>query len=126
MTGTSHDERERAARAAFEHLGHNPSEYTRLQISCGRNHHIATIYDTDIGTIFRSVTHAHSHGKRDRFDGGHNGEHLGKPWYDILNPGDGAHIDDAMPAGCECGPYTLSRSLLIQHIVDGERHIVLD
>jgi hypothetical protein len=35
-------------------------------------------------------------------------------------------VDDGMPAGCECGPYTLSRDLLIQHIAEGERRIVLD
>lgn len=129
MTGTSHAEREHAARAAFEHLGPNPSDFVRLQVSCGRSHHVAAMYDTDIGTIYRSTTHARSHGKRDRFDGIHGHAHQahhGTDWYDILNPGDGPHVDDAMPAGCECGPYTLSRDLLIRHIADGERHIVLD
>lgn len=123
----SHAEREHAARAAFEHLGPNPGDFVRLQVTCGRNHHVAAVYDTDIGTIFRSTTHAHAHGKRDRFDGAHTHgqDHQGQEWYDILNPGDGPQVDDGMPAGCECGPYTLSRELLIQHIVHGERHVLV-
>lgn len=126
MTGTSHDERERAAKSAFEHLGPNPSEFARMQVTCGRNHHVAAMYDTDIGTVFRSVTHARSHGRRDRYDSGHGGDQQGRTWFDVLNPGDGPHVNDALPAGCECGPYTLSRELLIQHIAAGERHIVVN
>lgn len=128
MTGTSHAEREHVARAAFDHLGPNPSNFLRLQVSCGRSHHLAAMYDTDAGTVYHSTTHARSHGKRDRYDGAHaHGQaHLGQEWFDILNPGDGPHVDDGMPAGCECGPYTLSRELLIQHITHGERHVVID
>jgi hypothetical protein len=125
MTVSSHDVRERAAKAAFDHLGPNPSDYTRLQVSCARNHHVAAVYDTDLGAVYRAVTHAGSHGKRDRIDTGHRGHHTGRTWFDILNPAED-HVDDGMPAGCECGPYTLSRDLLIQHIAEGERRIVLD
>lgn len=125
MTVSSHDVRERAAKAAFDHLGPHPSEFTRLQVSCGRSHHVAAVYDTDLGAVYRAVTHAGSHGKRDRVDTGHGGHAAGRTWFDILNPAED-HVDDAMPAGCECGPYTLSRDLLIRHIADGERHIVVD
>lgn len=125
MNVSSHDVRERAAKAAFDHLGPHPSDFARLQVSCGRSHHVAAVYDTDLGAVFRSVTHAGSHGKRDRVDTGHGGHQHGRTWFDILNPAEDV-VDDAMPAGCECGPYTLSRDLLIRHIADGERHIVID
>jgi hypothetical protein len=122
----SHDERESVARAAFTSLGPNPSEHARLQVSCGRSHHLAAVYDTAKGPVFRSVLHAHAHGKRDFIDTGHGGSPRGLPWYDLLDAGSGPAVDDELPAGCECGPYTLSRTLLLGHIADGERHIVLN
>ena len=126
MTAAAHDVRERTAREAFEHLGPRASDLMRLQVTCARNHHLAACYDTDAGTIFRAVTHARSHGKRDLYDSGHHGSSQGKEWFDILSPGVGPAVDDALPAGCECGPYTLSRARLIQFIADGEHHVVVD
>jgi hypothetical protein len=123
MSTASHDERQKAAQAAYERIGANPSEHARLQVSCGRNHHVAAVYDTASGRVFRSTTHGRSHGHHDRPD---SGDGHGAPWFDLLDAEPGPAVDDALPAGCACGPYSLSRRLLQEHIAAGERHIVLD
>jgi len=122
----SHDVREQIAREAYEALGTTPSDSLVLQVQCGRSHHIGGVYATERGTIFHSLLHAKAHGRRDRYDGAHHGHTLGVDWYDILDPGSGPGVDDDLPAGCECGPYTLSRRLLIKHLTAGETRIVLD
>jgi hypothetical protein len=119
-----HHQRETAARAAVEALGRSPSQHARLQISCGRGHHVAVVYDTDSGLVFRSAVRARAHGKRDQPDTGHNGSPKERVWLDLLDA-HGPSVDDELPAGCECGPRTLSRHLVQGFIADGERHVVL-
>lgn len=121
----SHEVREGVARRAFESLGGSPSEKAVLQISCDRSHHLAAIYDTEAGRVFHSVLHSTAHGRRDRYDGAHHGHTHGVPWFDLLDAGGDPAVGDELPAGCECGPYTLSRALLLQHLVDGETHLVI-
>lgn len=123
---TSHVVREKVARRAYEALGPSPSQNAVLQVSCDRSHHLAAVYDTEAGPVFHSVLHSKAHGRRDYFDVGHHASQLGLDWFDLLDPGPDPAIADELAAGCECGPYTLSRKLLLQHIADGETHIVIE
>lgn len=122
----SHDERERIAREAYEALGPSPSRQMILQVACPHSHHLAGIYDTGAGRVFHAVLHSKSHGRRDRFEGGHHGDRLGVDWFDLLDAGPGMAVADELAAGCGCGPYTLSRELLVKHVADGERRVILD
>ena len=45
-------------------------------------------------------------------------------WQTIVDVADPAVSDD-LEAGCECGPYTLSRQQLIQQIADGEKRVIV-
>lgn len=123
---TSHEAREKKARRAYEALGPSPSQSAVLQVSCDRSHHLAAIFQTEAGLVFHSVLHSKAHGRRDYFDSGHHASQLGVDWFDLLDPGEDPAIADELAAGCECGPYTLSRALLIQHIADGQTRIVIE
>lgn len=123
---TSHEAREKKARRAYEALGPSPSQSAVLQVSCDRSHHLAAIFQTEAGLVFHSVLHSKAHGRRDYFDSGHHASQLGVDWFDLLDPGKDPAIADELAAGCECGPYTLSRALLIQHIADGQTRIVIE
>lgn len=122
---TSHEVRARIARRAFEALGPTPSEHIALQVQCASSHHLAAVYDTAVGPVFHSVLHSKAHGRRDYQDLGHHASRLGLDWFDLLDPGDDPLVGDELAAGCECGPYTLSRAQLVGQIADGERKIIV-
>lgn len=121
---TSHATRKQAGRLAYEALGETPSEHVVLQVDCGRSHHLAGVYTTAAGLVFHSVLHSKAHGRRDRYDGAHHGHTLGTDFYDLLETDDPAASDE-LDAGCECGPYSLSRALLREHIAAGLKRVVV-
>lgn len=122
---TNHEVREGVARRAFEALGPNPSQQVVLMVQCNSAHHLATVHNTEAGCVYHSVLHSKSHGRRDYADVGHHASQLGRDWFDLLDAQDAIVVGDELPAGCECGPYTLSRSQLIQQIADGEKRVIV-
>jgi hypothetical protein len=57
-------------------------------------------------------------------DAAHGAAHHGTPLVDDLDPGPDA--DDDLPAACECGPRTLSRTGLLTAVERGEHHLRVD
>ena len=108
----SREHRDQVARRAYAALGASPSEELTLQVVCGRSHRLASVYSTGDGVVYRSVVKSKSHGDRDRYDSGHHGASLG--------------VEDGLPAGCECGPYTLSRTDLMDDIAHHRRKVIVD
>jgi hypothetical protein len=118
--------RRSAAAAAFRALGTSPSEHLLLAVHCARSHHVAALYSTPTGVVYVAVLQARSHGDRDRPDVAHRGGHGEQPWVDWIAPGDGVAPEDPLPAGCECGPRSLSRTRLLQAVESGEHRLVID
>lgn len=123
---TSHEVRGQIARRAFEALGPSPSQKAVLMVQCNSAHHLAAVFGTDEGHVYHSVLHSKAHGRKDYEDVGHHASRLGLDWFDLLDPGDDHWVSDDLPAGCECGPYTLSRSQLRQQIADGETRVIVE
>ncbi|MTE14214.1 hypothetical protein [Nocardia aurantiaca] len=98
-------------------------EQVVVQVRCGRGHHVAAVFDTPVGPVFRSATGPHAHGSRDFVDAAHGKNHHGTPYVDLL-AGD-EFVDDTVPASCECGPHTLARTRLQQAVTAHERTIQL-
>lgn len=119
MSISDHEARAAIARTAFEALGPSPSQSVALQVQCDSAHHVAAVHKTDAGLVFHSILHSKAHGRRDYEDVGHHASRLGLDWFDLLDPGADPAISDELPAGCECGPYTLSRKLLIEQVAQG-------
>ena len=122
---TSHEVRGRIARRAFEALGPTPSDSVVLMVQCGSAHHLAKVHRTEAGHVFHSVLHSKSHGRRDFVDTGHHASRTGVDWFDLLEVDDPA-VDDGLPAGCECGPYTLSRRHLLDQIRRGVKRVIVE
>lgn len=120
---TSHEVRVRIARRAFEAVD-PANKRVVLMVQCNSAHHLATVQQTEAGRVYRSVLHSKSHGHRDFVDTGHHASRIGVEWFDLLDVDDPG-IGDELPAGCECGPYTLSRQQLIKQISDGEKRVIL-
>lgn len=120
------DRRERSQQAeqAWQRLPSGGSEQAALRIMCAASHHVATVYRTDAGLVYRSEIRRHSHGDRDLPDTPH-GTSEPKPWFDLLEIPD-ADADDGLPAWCECGQRLLSRQAVRQWVADGEHRVVLD
>lgn len=117
------------ARRALDALGRSPSEHARLSVQCAHGHHVATVYDTPSGLVFAGRVQARGHGRRDLPDTPHRGHPAVGPWVDLLDPAhpaDPALADEPLPAGCDCGPRSLSRPLLLQAIRDGAHRLVID
>ena len=122
----SHEECEQVARQAYEALGASPSQQILLMMNCPQAHHLAAVYDTPAGPVYHSLLHSKAHGRKDRWDGGHHASQLGIDWFDLLDPEPSAAVGDELPAGCECGPFTLSRRLVLKHVAAGEKRIVVE
>lgn len=122
----SREQRDHVARSAYAALGSSPTEKMTLQVVCGRSHRLASVYATGDGMVYRSVVKSTSHGDRDQYDGGHKGARQGTDWYDLLDAGVGPAVDDALPAGCECGPYTLSRTDLLNDVAHRRKKVIVD
>lgn len=128
--GTNYETRAEIARKGFEALGPSPSQHLRLMVQCPHSHHVAAVYDTEVGRVFHSVTHAVSHGRKDYPDVPHHAARkaarLGSDWFELLDAEPDASVSDELEAGCECGPYVLSRADLQQQIADGQTRLLLD
>jgi hypothetical protein len=116
--------RRRAARDAWAALPHGGHDAVRLQVQCGRSHHVATVYDTGDGFVIVTRVRARSHGSRDRVDEPH-GDQAVAQWIDFLATADPTS-DDAVPAWCDCGHRTLSRADMQGWITAGERRVIVD
>lgn len=126
MSTSSHEVRERRARRSFEALGPSPSEKALVTVHCSKAHHLGAVYDTPEGRVFKSVLSSRSHGRKDLPDTGHNGTRNGRDWFDLLDAGDDPLIADELQSGCDCGPYQLSRKLLVQQIAAGEKRVIVE
>lgn len=100
-----------------------PAEQVLLRVRCGRGHHVATVFDTPVGAVYRSVVGPRAHGGRDFVDTGHGAHNHGTRYVDLLVTA--AMVDDGLPASCECGPHILSRAELMRAITDNERTLRL-
>lgn len=122
---TSHEVRESIARRAYEALGPSPSQSEVMQVQCNSAHHLAAVYATGAGRVFHSVLHSKAHGRKDFYDAAHHASRLGLDWFDLLDAGPDPAVGDELSAGCECGPYTLSRKLMIEQIDAGVTRLVI-
>lgn len=116
---TSSSERRRAAAEALQALTKGSTEHERLSVQCPRSHHLAAVHDTAAGLVYRTRTGPHSHGSKDFVDTSHHAGEHGTEYVDLL-PSTAAD-DDALPAWCDCGPWTLSRADLLAQIRAGLR-----
>lgn len=116
------DSRRHLAEEALHALGAHRSEWQRLSVQCAHSHHLAFVYATDAGLVYRSVSGPHSHGSKDFGDTTHHGAARSE-FVDLLEPSPMA-VDD-LPAWCGCGPRTLSRTALLEHIRAGHRTVHL-
>lgn len=121
---STHESRRQAARDAWAALPHGGRDAVRLQVQCARSHHVASVYDTAAGWVFTAPVRGRSHGSRDRIDEPH-GSHEVATWIDLIAPMDDPHVDDSVPAWCDCGRRTLSRAEMLGWIAAGERKVVV-
>lgn len=126
MSASNHDVRERKARLALEELGQSPSEKALVTVHCSKGHHLGAVYDTSEGRVFHSTLQSRSHGRKDLPDTGHGGARTGRDWYDLLDAGEDPLVSDELQSGCDCGPYQLSRKLLVGQISQGERRVIVE
>ncbi|RMI28011.1 hypothetical protein EBN03_32015 [Nocardia stercoris] len=100
-----------------------PGEQVLLRVRCGRGHHVATVFETLVGPVFRSTVGPRAHGDRDFADAAHGAHGHGTRFADLLSADE--FTDDGLPATCECGPHILSCTLLRQALERGERTVHL-
>lgn len=91
---------------------------------CAASHHLATVYDTDIGLVYASSIRARSHGDRDLPDTPHHAHHAHR-WFDLLQA-PGTEDDDWLPAWCDCGQRGMSRRAVQEWIAQGEHRVIVD
>lgn len=125
VSGAKDEVRATSALAALRRLGEHRSEHRLLNVQCGRSHHLAAVYQTDAGPVYRSVSGPHAHGSLDFVDTPHRG---GKrhEYVVLLEPSTSdtaTTATDDLPAWCDCGPVTLSRAQLLDQVRAG-RHTV--
>ena len=114
LTGT----RSRQAQQALDDLGADRAAAERMSVQCPRAHHVAAVYDTDIGPVILTHPGPHAHGSKDFVDTGHHATaHADR--LDLLRTGPG--VADGIPAWCDCGPVELSRTLLLARLRAGDR-----
>ena len=118
---TSSEARRKLAADALAALGTQRSEHQRLSVQCAHSHHLAALYETDAGLVYHAVEGPHAHGSKDRIDTAHHGGPRGTEYVDLLI-GD-PMSDDGLPAWCDCGPHTLSRSDLRREAESGQRTV---
>lgn len=111
------DTRRKMAAQALAALGPQRGDHQRLSVQCSRSHHLAGVYETPVGLVYHAIEGPRAHGSRDRVDTAHHGGSKGTSFDDLL-AGD-EMSDDGLPAWCECGRYTLSRSDLLEEAASG-------
>jgi hypothetical protein len=116
-------QRRQTARTALADLGSKRAEHKQISVQCSRSHHVATVYATPAGPVYVAVTGPRAHGSRDRHDAAHHNNTHGVEQVDLLVDSRDPMVDDALPASCECGPRTLSRSELLRVIAEGKRRL---
>ena len=122
--GTSQTtQRQTRATEALSEVSASLARVRVLAVQCEHGHHVAGVYRTDVGPVVQAASGRRSHGHRDRIDTPHRGTTTRAAWTDILTPA--TPVDDSVPAWCECGPWTLSRSALAEWIAAGERRVVI-
>ncbi len=121
MKSTTSD-RQRRASDLLEALPGARRDARVLSIQCANAHHVAVVYRTEGGPVVESTLGRRSHGHRDRVDTPHGRGGTARSWVDLLDAKTG---DDALPASCDCGPWTLSRAEIGAWLADGERRVVL-
>jgi diadenosine tetraphosphatase ApaH/serine/threonine PP2A family protein phosphatase len=114
---TSDPRHERAARGLAE-LGDAVAEHEVLSVQCHHSHHVAAVYETPAGLVFRSVTGLHAHGRKDRADVAHHGSTHGQVYAELL---DDPQAEAFLPGSCDCGPWNLSRADLVADVRSGRR-----
>jgi hypothetical protein len=120
---TENAENLRTAREALETLGKHLADHQRLNVQCRHSHHVAGVYDTAAGLVYRSVTGPHAHGSKDFVDTAHHGADRGHTYVDLLAPG--PMSEDGLPAWCDCGSWTLSRRELLGQVEAGDHTVHL-
>lgn len=113
------DRRRRAAAQALEALGPRRGDGQRLSIQCPSGHHVAAVYETEVGLVFHALTGPHAHGSKDFVDTPHHGGSRGTEYADLLQPASSS--DDRLPAWCDCGTWTLSRVDVRREVRAGHR-----
>lgn len=114
MSDARHD---RAARGLAEVAG-GLADHEVLSVQCTHSHHVAAVYDTPAGLVFRSTTGPHAHGRMDRADVAHHGHEHGELFLEIL---DSDQAEAMLPASCDCGAWSLSRADLLADVRAGAR-----
>lgn len=112
---------QRAAQALTD-LGAALAENEVLSVQCARSHHVAAVYDTAAGLVFRSITGPHAHGRKDRADVAHHGSHHGSSYVELLTD---PQAGEELAGWCDCGTWSLSRLELIADVRAGKRTIHL-
>jgi len=120
---TASEERRDVAVRALAGLGSHRSDRQQVGIECRHSHHLAAVYLTDEGLVFRSRTGPHSHGSKDFVDSGQHGAKGGEEYVDLL-AADLSASDD-LPAWCDCGPRMLSRREVLGYVDAGRRMVRL-
>jgi hypothetical protein len=119
--------RARLAEQAWQDLPSGGSGQATVHITCAHSHHLATVFDTPLGLVYRSQIRRHAHGDADLPDTPHGGTSA-KAWFDLLDPeqdSDG-QAGDQLPAWCDCGPRVLSRAAVLDWVAEHEHHVIVD
>lgn len=87
---------------------------------------MAAVYDVDGHLVYRSTVGSRGHGRNDRIDVGHAGDQRGRCYADLLDGAVEIPVDDGLPASCECGPRSVSRSMLLAALARHVRHVIVD
>lgn len=119
---TQTQRRQRRAKEGLEACGTRTAQSERMTVQCRRSHHVAAVFETDVGPVVRTRPGPHSHGSKDFVDVGHHGGRRPER-LDLLEGGPG--VADGIPAWCDCGPIELSRSDLLTRLAAGEHRVVL-
>lgn len=114
-------ERRRKASAAVKELGPNRTEQAVLKVRCPSGHTVAAVYKTSEGPVVVTRSGPGGRGNRDREATGHHGDKLNSEFIDTLEATQ--FEDDGIPAGCACGPKSLSRKKL-QDGFDTQAHVL--
>lgn len=116
-------ERQERAEGALATLGSHRSDHEVLLVECRQGHRVAAVYETSVGAVFVSRIGPHAHGDMDLPDTGHRVERPGEEFVDTL---EAQFADDGLPAWCDCGNRTLSRSSLADDIAANRRTVLVD
>jgi len=114
------DARHDRATQALSELGGSRADHEVLSVQCAHSHHVAAVYETPAGLVFRSITGPHARGRMDRPDVAHHGHEHGVEYVELL---DSSLADDLLPAWCACGDWFVSRADLVTDVRAGNRTV---